>query len=127
LTNREIYDAALALLAEQQDELSTDYEERAPYLIAAFCSESATLDKTYRASHGLPAASPFHEVFLDLGEDFPLCSRLARAATLYLASMLVIDENSELSDKLFERYSELMSVICCEIPATVERISDYYA
>ena len=37
-----------------------------------------------------------------------------------------LHENPELSDKLFDRYSDMMSAICMEIPAVVESISDRY-
>ena len=127
LKNQDIYNAALKILAQRDEEgANEDYEERAPYLIAAFCCESARADEAYRKANGLPKPTAQSAVYLELGADFPCCSRFAATASVYLASMLVIDEAPELSDKLFDKYSDMMSAICMEIPAEVERISDRY-
>ncbi len=127
MKNKDIYDSALRILAERGDaEANDDYEERAPYLIAAFCSESAEADRIYRKVNGLPAPRSVNEVFLPLTDEFPCAPRFATAASAYLASMLIFDENTELADKLFERYSDMMSAICYELPALVEPIRDKY-
>ncbi len=127
MKNQDIYDGALRILAERCDAgLNEDYEERAPYIIAAFCYESSEADAAYRKSHYLPAAPSVSEVYLNLSDKFPCCERFSAAACMYLASMLVVDEDSELSDKLFDKYSEMMSSICSKIPAIVEPISDKY-
>jgi len=127
LKNREIYDAALRVLAEKcVDGANDDYEERAPYLIANFCCESSRTDTAYRKAHSLGAAKKVSSVFLDLDTEFPCCERFTTAAIMYLAAMLIIDENTELSDKFFDMYSDAMSEICMEIPAVVERIIDRY-
>lgn len=117
----------MRILAERVGEgLNEDYEERAPYILAAFCYESSEADAAYRKSHYLPAASAVSEVYLELSADFPCCERFSSAACTYLASMLVIDDDPELSDTLFDKYSEMMSSICSKIPAIVEPISDRY-
>ena len=127
MKNQDIYDGALRILAEKSTQgTNEDYEERAPYLIAAFCCESARADAAYRKANGLSGGSSQSSVYLELSAEFPCCSRFAATASVYLASMLVIDENPELSDKLFDRYSDMMSAICMEIPAVVESISDRY-
>ena len=49
MKNRDIYISALSLIGESVDiEENNDYEERAPYLLAAFCSEAASTDAAYR-------------------------------------------------------------------------------
>ena len=127
MKNQDIYDGALRILAESSTQGANEYyEERAPYLIAAFCCESARADAAYRKANDLPVAASQSSVYLELSADFPCCSRFAATASVYLASMLVIDENPDLSDKLFDRYSAMMSAICMEIPAVVESISDRY-
>ena len=127
MKNKDIYDSALRILAERcEAEACEDYEERAPYLIAAFCSESAEADRIYRKANGLSAPKAVSEVFLPLTNDFPCSVRFASAASMYLASMLIFDENTELADRLFERYSDMMSAICYELPALVEPIRDKY-
>ena len=127
MKNKDIYDGALKILAERCDEgLCEDYEERAPYILAAFCYESSEADAAYRKSHYLPDAPKVSDVYLELSANFPCCERFSAAACTYLASMLVVDEDPELSDRLFEKYSEMMSAICSKIPAMVEPITDKY-
>lgn len=127
MKNREIYDAALRVLAEKcVDGANDDYEERAPYLMANFCCESSRTDAAYRKAHSLASPKKVSSVFVELDADFPCCERFTTAAIMYLAAMLIVDENPDLSDKFFDRYSDAMSEICMEIPAVIERISDRY-
>ncbi len=127
MTVKDIYDSALRLLAESvAAEDNNDYEERAPYLIAVFCSEERSTDAALRRVDGKPQAKLSDCVYVGLGEEFPLLPALAPAASYYLASMLVIDDNEELSDKLYEKYCDSMSKLCGSIPAVSERICDRY-
>ena len=127
MTNRDIYESALRLLAQQVAEgENEDYEERAPYLIAAFCTEAEDTDLYLRQSLGLGACRAFQKVWLDLDETFPLCDRLAPVGCLYLAAMLVLDEDSELSDKLYDRYCDAISLIRSGLPASLESIEEVY-
>ena len=48
---------------------------------------------------------------LDADEDFPLSARFAHPAAYYLAAMLAADEDPELSDVLFDRFSDSMATI----------------
>lgn len=121
-----IYEAALAMINEPGAGGADDYAERAPYLLAAFCGEAGGIDAAYRRAKGLPAQSAFDAVVIDFDEEFPLANRFAGAAALYLAAMLVIDENEELSDKLYGRYCDRMSCICTEVPGALESITDIY-
>ncbi len=107
VTNRDIYNNSLALIGEDISGINLeDYEERAPYLIASFCSLNTSLDKKIRTMDGLDAAFSFSPVYLSLDLDFPLCDRLTSAAALYTASMLVIDEDPDLSDSLYDKYCD---------------------
>ena len=127
MRNKDIYVGALQLLSQRADvEETADYEERAPYLIATFASEAARLDAAYRKAHDVEPGSAVHPVYASLGDLFACCDRFAPAACAYLASMLVIDEDPDLSDRLFDRYSDLMAGICCEVPAQIEPILQRY-
>ena len=127
MKNRDIYISALHLLGENADaDENCDYEERAPYLIAAFCSEAATTDAAYREYKNLGEAPSVDIVSIPLDTDFPFTDRFVHAATLYLAAMLIIDENAELSDKLFDKYCDIMATIQSEIPAKIEKIAQKY-
>ena len=128
MKNRDIYISALKLIGEDVDaEVNSDYEERAPYLLAAFCSEAASTDAAYREMKKLEPSTSADNVCLPLECDFPYADRFVSAAVMYLAAMLVIDENLELSDKLFDRYCDAMATIQSEIPSKIEKIVQKYS
>ncbi len=126
---RDIYKAALGKLSEKADSArNADYAERAPYILANVVSDLRTLDDFYRESHGLPKAPelPGTEVCLPLTDPFPLADRFAGAVIEYLASALILRQNSELSDAFFSRFSHAVTAITAEIPAEKQRILDKY-
>jgi hypothetical protein len=112
MTNREIYNNSLALIGESlNSEYVEDYEERAPYIIASVASHNLMLDRRIRAAEALSTAHSFSPVYLSLDLDFPLCDRLAFPAALYVASLLVIDEDPDLSDTLYDKYCDAVSTL----------------
>ena len=105
MVNRDIYVSALSLLGlSVGQENTSDLEERAPYLIASFCCSAKEIDVTLRKAETLEAQQSFNSVFLELDAEFPLCDRLSSCASLYVAAMLIIDEDPELSDSLYDKY-----------------------
>ncbi|MBQ8849768.1 MAG: hypothetical protein IJ011_05520 [Clostridia bacterium] len=123
MKNFDIYKNALRLLAQSVDEdENADLAERAPYFIAAFCCEAAELDRAARLVLGIEGPEEFNEVCLALDEDFPLLPRFATVAAKYLAAMLVIEEDGDLSDKLYAMYCDGMSLIKEGLPALIEKI-----
>ena len=127
MTNQQIYKSSLRLLAESTGVGDNDdYEERAPYIIANFCSETYDADVAYRKAYNLESPNEISEVYLPLENEFPRSPRFSSAACVYLASMLVLDTNPELSDRLFDRYSDMLAGICSSIPALIENIEDRY-
>lgn len=127
MKNRDLYISALHLIGENAyAEENLDYEERAPYLIAAFCSEAANTEAAYREYKELDKAPVLDNVNIPLDTEFPFIDRFCHAATLYLAAMLIIDENPELSDKLFDKYCCAMATIQSEIPSRIEKIAEKY-
>ena len=125
MQNRDIYVSALRLIGETA-ESNEDYEDRAPYLLAAFFTESAETDAAYRKEHSLAPHVRVSSVCVPLDTEFPYADRFVSAASAYLAAMLVIDENMELSDKLFDRYCDSLATIQSEIPARIEKIAQKY-
>ena len=112
MTNREIYNNSLALIGESlNSEYQEDYEERAPYIIASVASHNLMLDRRIRAAEALTAGHSFSPVYLSLDLDFPLCDRLAFPAALYVASLLVIDEDPDLSDTLYDKYCDSIATL----------------
>ena len=127
MKNKDIYKSALSLISEDPSkEVNEDLAERAPYLIAAFCNEVKELDDRIRRVLGIPEADDFDGVYIPLDREFPLLDRFAAVAARYLAAMLMIDEDSELSDKLYSMYCDGISLIQKEIPSAIERIVDKY-
>ncbi len=127
MENLEIYEHSLALLGLTPDpEKNEDLAERAPYHLAAFCAEAEEVDRWLRQYLGEESASSFNRVCISLDEEFPLCERLAPVAALYLASLLILDEDPERSDLLYDRYSEALSDVYRGIPATMESIREVY-
>ena len=54
MTFRELYNSALRLVSETDDNLmNEDYEDRAGYILAAFCNECAPVEKKYCKANGL--------------------------------------------------------------------------
>ena len=112
MKNRDVYAAALRVVCESDVRGDTsDYEERAPYLLATLISQLSALDAALRASSGIAGNKITPSVFVGLDEEFPLCDALCGSAVYYLAAMLVIDENEALYERLFALYSESISLL----------------
>lgn len=127
MTCKDIYRNALAILAESMIEGdNADFEERAPYLLANFCTELFDRDSAIRHFLGEAQGEEFQSVFLPLESDFPLLSRFAPAAAIYLAAMLIADDNQEFHEKLYERYCDTISSVCENISAISEKILNRY-
>ena len=127
MTCNNIFKKALRLLNEKGNEAENeDYAERAPFIIASMCSEAEETDRRYRTAKGLSPAASFNHVYIDLEEDFPLADRFASPAAFYLASMLILDENDGMADKMYHGYCDCMARIETGIPAVIERTSEVY-
>ncbi len=125
MTCREVYLASLALVCESQAE-NPDYEERAPYLLAAVSTQLAPMDRAVREAAGEDIPAYPNTVYLGLDEEFPLTQRLLPAALYYVGAMLVIDENEEMYEDLFALFSDAMAKLRATLPATPEPIRDVY-
>lgn len=126
---KKIYDTALRLLAESTEpDDNADYEERAPYILASFCTEHQKADNTLRKFTGEKVGTEINELYIPLENEFPLLKDFAVCASLYLAAMLAIDDFPELSDRLYEKYSDSASKIyspICGIPSAT--VNKYFA
>ena len=125
-TNNDIYLSALALIDENASNGDTsDLEERAPFILATFCTTCKTLDKKLRLRDSLNAQPKFSSVKLNLTSEFPLCDALSAPAATYLASMLMIDENPYLSETLYDKYCDSIATIGAECSCSA--INDVYS
>lgn len=127
MTNQEIYDAALRLASEVavSDE-NQDYLERSGYLLATICSMCAGLDEAYRTARDLepqdlPAVTKY-----DLEDNFPLSPAFAAPVSALLASLLVLQEAPELSERLNEVGKSALSCIRATIPFRIQPIVNRY-
>lgn len=135
MTCRKIMNCARRLLREPSDGVhvctvsaaDADDEERAGYILAAAISEMADTDDEYRRSMGLPARETIGDMIsVGADDDFPLSSRFAHPAAYYLAAMMSADEYPELSDTLFDRFSDGMAAIRASLRATSGKTEDVY-
>ena len=127
MTLQSVYDTALRIIGEVSDSIGeSELAERAPYIGAALCTEAASLDRAYRQAFGLKEAESFPTLFMSLDSDFPLSDRFAPAAAYYMAAMLILDEDPELYEKLFDRWCQDFAAISAEIPFVKGSTVDVY-
>ncbi len=125
---REITDAALRLVCEDPDLIDTDdYKERATFILPTFCGHCSALDDRYRSAHAMNQKPSFSAACMLPEEEFPLADAFIAPATYYLAAMLSVDENEELSDRFFELYTDAIASVEAGLPAKAEAISDRYS
>ncbi len=97
MTYYDIYLSALALIGEAEDSAGAiDYKKRTvvllPHIVSSLCYANQLL------CNSSPDAKNLFNITLD--SDFPLDLRLCTAVSTQLASLLVIDELPEMSQKL---------------------------
>ena len=116
---------------DRQDEsevlakIRLDIDEKFPYIIASFCSNTATLDRAYRKLNGFLEQPAFSEYILEQDQIFPLSERFVYPCIMYISSMVLIDIDEKMSDLFYDKYVSLISSITKEIPleclSTVEK------
>ena len=129
MTFQELYENALRMIAESQSSGgdTSDYEERASYILATFCAECAETDRCYRIANGGGTSSKVSSSYVELSHPFPFSDVFASPAVYYLCAMLTLDENETMSERFFERYSDAIASIQASIPFSCEPIRDHYA
>ncbi len=127
MTLRSVYDTALRVLGESIGSAAEgELEERAPYIGAALCTEASALDCAYRAAFGLEDQPQFAALYIALDDPFPLADRFAPAAAYYMAALLILDEDGELYENLFDRWCTALAEISAEIPFVKGSTEDVY-
>ncbi|MBQ2735213.1 MAG: hypothetical protein IJF33_05210 [Clostridia bacterium] len=127
MTFRELFENALRTIAESPTDSDTsDYEERASYILATFCTECSWLDRQYRRAHGIADATTVSPTYVELSENIPFCEVFASASVYYLCAMLTMDENESMSERFFELYTDVIVGIQASIPSVCEPIADRY-
>jgi len=127
MTNMEIYTATLRLINEISDvDRSSDYQDRAPYILANFITDNVALNRQYCQLMGILPRNVAVRTHMALAEEFPLADVFFIPAEYYLAYLLLADENPELSDMFFDRFCLSIASILAKIPATREKIVNAY-
>ena len=128
MTNQSIYETALRLASETSaSDANADYQERSAYLLPIICQRLAQTDRLYRlATTGteqqIPAESPYA-----LSDQFPLSDVFLSPASALLASLLVVEENAVLSERLEAVSHAALDAIRRDIPFRSEPIRNAYA
>lgn len=127
-----IFDNALRLAgAGSEPNLTEDYMERMRYLLASFIGECYSMDASYRqrllvtGMETLPDS--FDRTSIEADEEFPMSVRFSPAASYYIASMMVVEENALLSDRLYQRFIDALSHIRAGIPMVIQEIENQYS
>lgn len=124
---RSVYETALKLIGEAENTASeAELEERAPYIGAALCREASALDRAYRNAFGMEEEPAFEGLYLELDSNFPLADRFAPAAAYYMGAMLILDEDLELYETLFERWCDSLASVSAEIPFVKGSTAEVY-
>jgi hypothetical protein len=87
--------------------------------------------------NGLSAGPSFSPIYISTLDNFPLCEELIHPAALYVASMLIIDDDAALSEKLYDQYCDFIATLAASMDggsgsalstetATCESISEKY-
>ena len=127
MTNDDIIKSAISVSAETPLTATGDYTARAFTLLALIYNQCAPLDKLWRQANDLPESAwvPATEI-ARLEDDFPLSDIFLGLVPYALASLFVIDEDTELSKLYYSRYLAGLAEIRRMIPAKIEPIADRY-
>lgn len=123
---RKIFDCAAALIAEDphNDDIQ-DLLDRSVGILNTCIYNTYDINNMYEM-RVLNRPEPQYCEIESIDDEFPLCDDMAGICIYYLASVLVNNENVELSDNFNGEYKSLLNDIIKKIPADVEKISDIY-
>ena len=106
-------------------EIRREMEEKFPYALATVCNNLAKLDRMYRKIKNYDEQPSFPELYLRVGDDFPLSERFVFPCVMFVASMLLIDIDEKKSDAFYDKYATTVTQIVSEMPfecdSTVEK------
>lgn len=126
MTNRDVLYLATTLLGESSSSPSvSDYSDRAASLIQIASLQLGDLDTAYRQAFDLSERTDDSSAPVLTG-TFALCDALIPATAFFLAAMLAVDENEELSQRLMTLYEKSLAQVKNSIPCVREPITDRY-
>lgn len=129
MTYNDVLIGAIATVCEDvtNSQATEDYTIRGQFLLASFVTQYAKLDRYFREANGMEVTEIQTDmVSIDPEDYFPLSDVFIPIAVYYVAAGLVIEENEEMSDKLFDRYINGILKIRQELPAKQGAIVDKY-
>ena len=124
---QEILDASIGMIGESGSTGNVgDYAERATYLMGTFCSQCLPVDRKYRISKGEIPEEITVPSCVTLSDSFPLSTVFVPAATYYIAAMLILEENEDISETLFGHYTDAIASIQNDLLASRHSIKNNY-
>ena len=127
MTNRDVFNAAISLCSELRSTgFHEDYEERAIDLLPLVIYHFLSKDRAWRDANKLEKQEEIPPIAISMDAQFPLSRIFATPAAAMLASLLVIGENPEMSDRLSELSLRSAKTIVLETPMISEKIAERY-
>ena len=127
MTHRDILNAAISLCGELRSTgYVEDYEERSLQLLPLVIYHFAAKDRAWRRANGLEEQTERLPTAPSPDSPFPLSQVFSTPAAAMLASLLVISENPEMSDRLNELSLRTAKTLTLETPMISEKIAEQY-
>jgi len=118
-----------ALVGEDPDDSGSKMlKRRLPALINIVYPELLELDRAYRRYvNGEIVSDKEPHPVNSLGDECPVCTRLAPALAFYVAALVIRDENAALAEMLSRDYINSRDTAAASIPSHSSEIRDRYA
>lgn len=132
-TGKDIFDKAITLMGEMDDNGKTDYADTKEYknralnILNTLRGEVYQYSDTYNDPEAERGRRPVCPVLESLDDKIGIDDVLAQTVLPYgLAAHLLLDENDAMAAFFQQRYEELLKKLGAKIPASWESITDVY-
>ena len=134
-TGKDIFDAAITLMGEMDDNGNTDwtdtveYKNRALNILNTLRGEVYQYSDTYKTQKkNFPGRRPVCPIMESLDDEIGIDDVLAQTVLPYgLAAHLLLDENDNMASFFQRRYEKLLRKLGANIPGEWESITNVYA
>lgn len=133
-TGKDIFDMAITLMGEMDDQGNTDwadtveYKNRALNILNTLRGEVYQYSDTYKTQKkNFPGRRPVCPIMESLDDEIGIDDVLAQTVLPYgLAAHLLLDENDNMAAFFNQRYEELLRKLGASIPGEWESITNVY-
>ena len=133
-TGKDIFDKAITLMGEMDENGNTDYADTQEYknralnILNTLRGEVYQYSDTYNDPEAERGRRPVCPVLESLNDEIGIDDVLAQTVLPYgLAAHLLLDENDAMAAFFQQRYEELLKRLGSKSPASWESIKDVYA